>query len=659
MVDGDGRRAGRTLRRGRRRRPCSAGAVDAARGIARAGHVRPQRAHRHGCEIGGPARRHPRRPRSVLGFVAQQVRARRPQARSAAERARRVGDGERARRRDAGAAPLPADRRAQSARDVSDRRTVPSSPQVELHRRRPRRRRRPHRGTGSVPRSAHPLDDSSADTAMLANLFRSLDIGPVSLHCRIVSTAHQTTLARDHVVTPELLAYQEARARGGVGLIIRGAAAPEPAGLLSDEMMAGYLPRTIDGYREMKRITEPYGTKVFVQLFHGGREQFGSGPRREIVSSGAVPSLRYHSEPRAMTTAEVEQVIESFARCAAIAAEGGLDGIEVSAAHNYLPAQFFTAETNHRNDRFAVPERFLLESIRAVREAAPALAVGVRLTATAPAAQHVALAIAAEVDFFHVTTGDSATYVGGALIVPPPPWPHNIVIDHTKPFVELGPAVIATGRIVDAAEADAFIAAGKADAVGMNRALITDPDMPAKARRGDLDAVMRCIGCNVCIEHYHALAPIACAQNPRTGRELHMSRPVAARDPKRVVFVGGGPAGLSAAAEAAAAGHHVVLYEARERLRGQMSLAGNAPRHAELAASMRRNFEHLLDRPNVQIRLALAADVRAVREVGADCVVIATGARPYSAQYELQAVEVQGVEVQGVEVQGVELQGVD
>ncbi|HZB42150.1 MAG TPA: FAD-dependent oxidoreductase [Ilumatobacter sp.] len=490
---------------------------------------------------------------------------------------------------------------------------------------------------------------------MLANLFRSLDIGPVSLHCRIVSTAHQTTLARDHVVTPELLAYQEARARGGVGLIIMEAAATEPAGLLSDEMMAGYLPRTIDGYREMKRITEPYGTKVFVQLFHGGREQFGSGPRREIVSSGAVPSLRYHSEPRAMTTAEVEQVIESFARCAAIAAEGGLEGIEVSAAHNYLPAQFFTAETNHRNDRYAVPERFLLESIAAVREAAPGLAVGVRLTATAPAAQHVALAIAAEVDFFHVTTGDSATYVGGALIVPPPPWPHNIVIDHTKPFVELGPAVIATGRIVDAAEADAFIAAGKADAVGMNRALITDPDMPAKARRGDLDAVMRCIGCNVCIEHYHAHAPIACAQNPRTGRELHMSRPVAARDPKRVVVVGGGPAGLSAAAEAAAAGHHVVLYEARQRLGGQMSLAGNAPGHAELAASMRRNFEHLLDRPNVQIRLAVAADVRAVREVGADCVVIATGARPYSAQYELQGVEVQGVEVQGVELQGVDL----
>src|SRR5262245_33796018 len=93
---------------------------------------------------------------------------------------------------------------------------------------------------------------------MLASLFRPLDVGPVELKCRVVSTAHQTTLAREHVVTPELLAYQEARARGGVGLIIMEAAATEPAGLLSDEMMAGYLPRTIDGYREVKRVTEPF-----------------------------------------------------------------------------------------------------------------------------------------------------------------------------------------------------------------------------------------------------------------------------------------------------------------------------------------------------------------------------------------------------------------
>src|SRR5262249_35331847 len=138
----------------------------------------------------------------------------------------------------------------------------------------------------------------------LQHLFAPLELGPVTIPCRIVSSAHQTTLARDHVPTDELLAYQEARARGGVGLIIMEAAAIEPAGLVSETMMAGYLPRTLDGYRKLKRTAERYGTKVFTQLFHSGREHHHSGPRQVVVSSAAVPSKRYHAEPRALTTGE-------------------------------------------------------------------------------------------------------------------------------------------------------------------------------------------------------------------------------------------------------------------------------------------------------------------------------------------------------------------
>jgi 2,4-dienoyl-CoA reductase-like NADH-dependent reductase (Old Yellow Enzyme family)/thioredoxin reductase len=476
---------------------------------------------------------------------------------------------------------------------------------------------------------------------MLEHLFAPLELGPVTIPCRIVSSAHQTTLARDHVPTDELLAYHEARARGGVGLIIMEAAAIEPSGLVSETMMAGYLPRTLDGYRKLKRIAERYGTKVFTQLFHSGREHHHSGPRGVVVSSAAVPSRRYHAEPRALSTAEAEGIIETYGRCAAFAAEGGLDGIEISAAHNYLPAQFFTAETNERADRFAEPARFLIEVIEATREQAPGLALGVRLTGTASAAQAVAPEIATLVDFLHVTVGDSATYVGGATIVPPPPWPRNMVAEFTQPFRGLGPAVIATGRIAQAADAEEIIASGKADAVGMNRALITDPDMPAKARSGDLDSVLLCIGCNVCNEHYHANTPIACGQNPRTGRELHLPRPVNASGSKRVLVVGGGPAGLAAAAEAAAARHEVVLYEARERLGGQIALAGVAPGHQELAERMLRNYGHMLDRPNVRIEHGVHADAEQIRESGADAVLIATGARPYEHPAELDGVEAQ------------------
>lgn len=463
----------------------------------------------------------------------------------------------------------------------------------------------------------------------LETLFSPLEIGSATLPCRIVSTAHQTTLAKNHVATPELLAYQEARARGGVGLIIMEAAAVEPEGLNSETMMAGYLPETLDGYREMRKIADRHGTKVFVQLFHAGREAHGSGPRSAVVSSGSVPSLRYHSEPRALTTGEAERIIESYARCAAMAAEGGLDGIEITAAHNYLPDQFFDPAINRREDRFAEPARFLLETIEAVRAAAPGLVVGVRLTADAKPTIAVAPQLAGEVDFMHVTIGDSSSYVGGALIVAPPPWPRNMITELTGPYRDLGPALIATGRIVEPADADAFIAAGGADAVGMNRALITDPDMPRKAREGRVDSVMRCIGCNVCNEHYHAGSPIACGQNPRTGRELHLARPVKAERPLRVAVVGGGPTGLAAAAEAGAAGHQVRLFEAAAQLGGQLAIARSAPAKTELAGSLLSNYANLLDRPNVQIVLGSAAVAEQMTSGGYDRILVATGAVPH------------------------------
>src|SRR5262249_3910673 len=191
--------------------------------------------------------------------------------------------------------------------------------------------------------------------------------------------------------------------------IIMEAAAVEPSGLLSDAetMMAGYLPRTLDGYRQLKRLAAPYGAAGFRQLFSGGRAPPSPGPPPGVGASAALPSPPRPPEPRARTAAEVEGVIEAFERCAAIAAEGGLDGIEISAAHNYLPAQFFTPETNDRQDRFAEPARFLTEVIAAVRRAAPGLALGVRLTADAPAARAVAPGLAGLIDFVHLTVGDS------------------------------------------------------------------------------------------------------------------------------------------------------------------------------------------------------------------------------------------------------------
>jgi 2,4-dienoyl-CoA reductase-like NADH-dependent reductase (Old Yellow Enzyme family)/thioredoxin reductase len=453
------------------------------------------------------------------------------------------------------------------------------------------------------------------------HLLSPVALGPVELRNRIVSTAHQTTLVHDNLPTDEFVAYHEARAAGGTGMIVLEATAVHESGRLTAHTLAGYRDEIIPGYRRVARAVQPHGTRLFVQLFHGGREVIASQPRPAAVAPSAIPSQRFHVEPRALSAAEIEDIVAGYVRSAQLAAESGLDGIELSAAHNYFFAQFFTPGINRREDEWAAGPRLLVEAIEAVRAAAPGLALGVRLSADSEAAVSVAPEVAASVDYISIALGESSTYHGSTGIVPPPPFEANAIAEYAAPF-RLGPPLIATSRVVDPIAADRFIAEGIADAVGMTRALITDPELPRKAQEGREDAVLRCIGCNTCIAHYHNGIPIACAQNPRTGRELEWS-PALAKRRQRVAVVGGGPAGMAAAAEAHAAGHDVVLYERTDRLGGQIALAAAAPGHAELAASLLRNYAYLLE--DVDIRLGEPVD----EQPDSDAVVLATGARPY------------------------------
>jgi 2,4-dienoyl-CoA reductase-like NADH-dependent reductase (Old Yellow Enzyme family)/thioredoxin reductase len=453
------------------------------------------------------------------------------------------------------------------------------------------------------------------------HLLSPLALGPVELRNRIVSTAHQTTLVHDHLPTDEFVAYHEARALGGTGMIVLEATAVHESGRLTAHTLAGYLPEIVGGYRRVAEAVQPHGTTLFVQLFHGGRELIASPPRPPALAPSAVPSQRFHVEPRALNSEEIDEIVAGYARSAELAAEGGLDGIELSAAHNYLLAQFFTPGLNLREDEWGAGPQLLVTVVEAVRNAAPGLAIGVRLSADSEAAIGVAPELAGLVDYLSIALGDSSTYRGSTGIVPPPPVEESAIAGHAAPF-QVGPPLIGTSRIVDTTEADRLISEGVVDAVGMTRALITDPDMPRKAADGRAEDVLRCIGCNTCIARYHAGIPIACAQNPRTGRELSW-KPHRARRKRRVAVVGGGPAGMAAAAEAHAAGHDVVLYESTLHLGGQVALAAAAPGHAELAASLLRNYERLLER--VDVRLSEHVDERP----DADAMILATGARPY------------------------------
>ena len=221
----------------------------------------------------------------------------------------------------------------------------------------------------------------------LDRLFSPLALGPAELPNRIVSTAHQTTLVHEHLPTDDFVAYHEARARGGAGLIVLEATAVHPSGLLTSHTLGGYLPQIVDGYRRVAAAVGPHGTRLFVQLLHGGREQIATPPRAPALAPSPVPSPRFRAEPRSASPAEIEELVAGYARCAELAAEAELAGVEVSAAHRYLIEQFLDPDLNLRDDEWRDGSRFLVEVLRAVRSAAPGLALGVRLSADSPRAR--------------------------------------------------------------------------------------------------------------------------------------------------------------------------------------------------------------------------------------------------------------------------------
>jgi 2,4-dienoyl-CoA reductase-like NADH-dependent reductase (Old Yellow Enzyme family) len=472
-------------------------------------------------------------------------------------------------------------------------------------------------------------------------------LGPAALRNRVVSTAHQTGLVHDHLPTGDLVAYHEARARGGAGAVFLEATAVHETGLLTAHTIGGYLPAIAGAYERLGAAVRTHGTLLFVQLFHGGREQIAAPPLPPAIAPSAIPTPRFRAEPRALTIAEIDDLIAGYAASARLCREGGVDGIEVSMAHGYLAAQFFAAATNTREDAYNGDLdsrlRFAREVLAAVRGAAgPGVAVGVRLAADEitpgglgpEACAEVAAALCADggVDFVSAALGHSATYRGSTYIVPPPPEPREAIAAPVAPMRAAIPGVplIGTTRVADLDAAERLVSSGAVDLVGMTRAMIADPDLLAKAAADRAAEVIPCVGCNQgCIGHYHAGLPIACIVNPRTGRERTLRRPERADGAaaRRVLVAGGGPAGVAAALEAAAAGHAVVLAERSTQLGGQLRVAGRAPAHRETWERYERWIAHRLTADGTEVRLG--AEVAPDDAGDFDAVIVATGATPY------------------------------
>ncbi len=492
-------------------------------------------------------------------------------------------------------------------------------------------------------------DDYARD--VFEALFSPLDVGRITLKNRILSSGHDTVMSVDGFVSDQLIEYQRARAAGGVGHIVLQVSSVHHTSDYTAQELIAVSDDAIPGYRRIADAVHAHDCHLFAQVFHGGREIMSTADGMLPIAwaPSSVPNERFHVMPKPLTRDLIDEIVDGFGASARRMAEAGIDGVEIVASHGYLPAQFLNPRTNLRDDGYGGSLenrlRFTQEVITSIRaQAGDDIVLGMRISIderdldglTPDESVEACAILARSLDYLSVSAGSSATYRGSVHIAPPmsqdPGYtaPLSAVV---RQRVDI--PVFVTGRINTPAEGERIIATGQADAVAMTRALICDPLMPGKAKSGKVDEIRLCIGCNqACIGHFHLGVPISCIQYPESGREREYGRRITAPEPRRLIVVGGGPAGLKAAAVAAERGHHVEVWESASRVGGQVRLAQRLPGRAEFGGLIENLLAEAL-RAGVHIRTGQRATAQALADAAPDEVVIATGARPFVPDFEL------------------------
>ncbi|MGC5699129.1 FAD-dependent oxidoreductase [Pseudomonas sp. NFXW11] len=482
------------------------------------------------------------------------------------------------------------------------------------------------------------------------HLFEPLQIRGKRLKNRIMSSGHDTSMPTDNQVNEQLIAYHRARAEGGVGLIVLQVAGVHDSARYTSHVLMATDDSCIDGYRRLADTCHAHGTVVLSQIFHPGREimESADGLLAVAYAPSAVPNERFRVMPRALDQAMIEEIIQGYADAARRLHQAGLDGVELVASHGYLPAQFLNPRVNRRTDGYngelQQRLRFIREVLDAMRASTDAeFIIGLRISAderdpegltedeSLAAVQH----LQGQLDYVHIVAGTSASLGGAVHIVPPMAVEAAYLAREAGSFkAGLSIPLFVTGRINQPQEAEAIIARGQADVCGMTRALICDPQMPNKSDSGRVEDVRACIACNqACIGHFHKGLPISCIQHPETGRELIYGQPRAIARRQRIMVVGGGPAGMKAAAVAAQRGHQVTLYEAGSQLGGQVLLAQLLPRRSEFGGAS-TNLQREMQLAGVEVLRNTRVDRALVEREKPDQVIIATGAQPYWPNFE-------------------------
>ncbi len=443
--------------------------------------------------------------------------------------------------------------------------------------------------------------------------------------------------------TERMVAYYEARARGGVGLIIvENASVDEPAGGNGAVQLRIHHDRYIPGLSSFTQHLHEAGGAVAIQINHAGAL---ADPKRTGVHAMGPSDVGWTSgsmRPTVLSVEEIGRVVECYANAAVRAKRAGFDAVEIHGAHGYLIAQFLSPITNHRIDAYGGSKqnrwRFALDVVRAVRNAVgPAFPLLFRLSGDEFMPQGRTLEesvelsqslVEAGVDALHISAGTSAN---PEVQLEPMSYPEGWRSYLAAAIKEtIAVPVVAVGVFRHPEVVEEVLQNGQADFVAIGRGLIADPEWPNKACVGTGNDILHCISCNRCVRHrvFDDL-PIRCSVNPEVGFDDEVRSPSRCR--RRVVVIGGGPAGLQAATTAARLGGDVTLLE-REAVLGGALRAAALPPHKDKIGWLIEDLIRALP-SSVDLRLGMTADADVVRALQPDIAIVATGAT--SAQLDI------------------------
>ena len=470
-------------------------------------------------------------------------------------------------------------------------------------------------------------------------MFSPVQIGTVTVPNRFVVPPMGNNLANtDGTLSDRSLSYYQARAKGGFGLITiestvvyrEAKGGPRKPCLFSDD--------TVESFRRVADACHAYGAKVSIQLQHAGPEGNSALTGYPLKAASAMPASAGREIPEAVSNEEVYRIIECYGDAARRAQQAGIDMVEVHCAHGYLVSTFISQRTNNRTDEFGgcfenrmrLP-RLIIENIR--RKTGGNLPILCRINACdeVEGGQSVqdAAAVAAYleqecgVDALHVTR---AVHLHDEFM-----WAPGVthggfnadLVTEIKRAVSV--PVIAVGRFTEPQYAELLVKQGRADLIAFGRQSIADPELPAKARNGQLETLSPCIGCLLgCVPNMFAGKPITCAVNPCVGRECELSP---APEKKRVTVVGGGPGGLYAAWACAVRGHQVTLVEKSNELGGNFRIAAYPTGKGQLTEAIRSMIVKC-QLAGVDLRCGVEADEMLLRSLAPDAIILATGSTP-------------------------------